>query len=199
MTIYKWNLSGASVLHGFIVLKWCVLAGFVSALLPAWAAEKNIVAIHGFDKMSCADWFGSEENAAVRQQYVSWIRGIVTGYNFGNPDDQVELGHMPGDFALGIYVDNYCHGRSVTPTTSIAGAAFALIGERHGKSGVRVITEPPVVVKEKNANNDASANANSEDTDAFRNWVANQSEDMRSLDIEILRKIYKKEAALQTN
>src|SRR5581483_7447880 len=90
------------------------------------AQEKSLVAIHGFDKMSCEDWLGSEGHVDVREQYIAWVRGVVTGYNYANPGDQVSEGRMPTDFGLAIFVDNYCHSRRAT---SVAGAAFALIAD----------------------------------------------------------------------
>jgi hypothetical protein len=156
---------------------WCLL--FIFTLVPSavYADEKAVVAIHGFDKMSCEDWLSSEGNDDVHGQYIAWIRGIVTGYNFANPDNQVALGRMPGDFTLGLYVSSYCRNHK---STTIAGAAFELIAERRGNSSVHEIAQDPV------------------DTDAFRTWLKRQSDDMRGLDTKVLRNIYTKEMALQS-
>ena len=148
------------------------------------AEEKSFVAIHGFDKMSCQDWFGSEDHPDVRQQYIDWIRGVVTGYNYSNQNDQVALGRMPSDFSLAIYVDNYCHS---SRATSIAGAAFALIAERRGSSVVKVLDD---------AAKAPGKAKDSKDEDAFNDWLDKQSPDMRSLDPQVLKNIYKKESAL---
>jgi hypothetical protein len=155
---------------------------FMLSLLPfaAYADNKAVVAIHGFDKMSCNDWLSSDGNEDVRAIYVAWIRGIVTGYNFANPDDQVALGRMPGDFSLGLFVDSYCRRHR---GSTFAGAAFALIEERRGNSALSELTPS------KAAN----------DSDAFQIWLKRQSADMRSLDIDILRNIYKKEMALESD
>ncbi|HEY8026320.1 MAG TPA: hypothetical protein VIF60_17270 [Burkholderiaceae bacterium] len=148
------------------------------------ADEKSFVAIHGFDKMSCQDWFGSEDHPTVRQQYIDWIRGVVTGYNYSNQNDQVSLGRMPSDFALGVFVDNYCHS---SRATSVAGAAFALIAERRGSTAVQVLGGGGVA--------DTKARGSGEE-DGFNDWLDKQSADMRSLDISVLKNIYKKESAL---
>jgi hypothetical protein len=140
--------------------------------------------------MSCQDWFGSEGNPDVRQQYIDWIRGVVTGYNYANQDDQVALGRMPSDFALAIYVDNYCHSKRAT---SIAGAAFSLIGERRGSSVVKVLDDEQKAPPAK----DGKAAQDVTESDAFRDWLARQSPDMRSLDKNILKNIYVKESAVQ--
>src|SRR5579872_4835617 len=139
--------------------KLAVLAVSLMLALPVLADEKSFVAIHGFDKMSCQDWFGSEDHPDVRQQYVDWIRGVVTGYNYSNQSDQVASGRMPSDFALIIYVDNYCHSPRAT---SIAGAAFALIGERRSSAVVKVLDD--------NAK-PSSKRKDSKDEDAFNDWL----------------------------
>jgi len=161
-----------------------ILVASLFLAVTATAEEKSFVAIHGFDKMSCQDWFGSEDHPDVRQQYIDWIRGVVTGYNYSNQNDQVALGRMPSDFSLAIYVDNYCHSPRAT---SIAGAAFALIAERRGSSVVKVLddaTKAPAKARD------------SADEDGFNDWLDRQSADMRSLDMQVLKNIYKKEQAL---
>lgn len=163
------------------------------------AQDKSFVSIHGFDKMSCQDWFGSEGNPDVRQQYISWIRGVVTGYNYANPGDQVDAGRMPSDFGLGIYVDNYCHSLHAT---SVSGAAFALIAERRGSTVVQVIDSQPkadvkLSIKPKGAagaGNDAPpANPSSAESPGFHEWLAKQSADIKSLGVDLQRDIYRRE------
>jgi hypothetical protein len=141
------------------------------------ADDKAVVAIHGFDKMSCEDWLSFEGNDEVRAQYVAWIRGIVTGYNYADPDNQVALGRMPGDFTLGLYVSSYCRRHK---SSSIAGAAFELITQKRGAASVHEMAHDPV------------------DSDAFHDWLKLQSDDMRGLDVNVLRNIYNKEMALQS-
>jgi hypothetical protein len=155
------------------------LALFLLCVAPCAtrADDKAVVAIHGFDKMSCSDWLDSYGNDEVRAQYIAWIRGIVTGYNFANPDNQVAMGHMPGDFALGLFVDSYCRSHR---STSIAGAAFALIEERRGDAAVTEFKAPE------------------SDANPFQAWLKRQSDDMRSLDINIQRDIYKKQMELDS-
>jgi hypothetical protein len=157
----------------FLVLSMLSMASF--------ADDKESVAIHGFDRMSCEDWLASEDNPDIRGQYIVWIRGIVTGYNFANPDNQVALGRMPGDISLGIFVNSYCRKNK---TKTFAGAAFELIEAKRGSSGVQVMApETP---------------ADPTSTDAFQEWLKRQSDDIRSLDTGVLRNIYKKEMALQS-
>jgi hypothetical protein len=156
----------------------CLFCLCIIASSAVCAEENAVVAIHGFDKMSCEDWLSSDGNDDVRGQYVAWIRGIVTGYNFANPDNQVALGRMPGDFTLGLYVSSYCRNHK---STTIAGAAFELIAQKRGNSGVRELT------------------VDSADSDAYTVWLKRQSDDMRRLDAKLLHNIYDKEMARQSD
>lgn len=153
-----------------------LLIGLISC--SAFAQSKEVVAIHGFDKMSCDDWAASKEDEATRAMYIAWMRGIVTGYNYANPDNQVALGRMPGDFTLGLFVDSYCRQHR---TQSFAGAVFELIQQKRGNGGLSVISSDSP---------DAAP-----DDDGYDAWLKRQSDDMRSLDSKLLHNIYKKETA----
>jgi hypothetical protein len=176
MSFKVFKVSGPKLIKQLSCLL-CLFCLCVIASPVVHAEDKAVVAIHGFDKMSCEDWLSSEGNDDVRGQYVAWIRGIVTGYNFANPDNQVALGRMPGDFTLGLYVSSYCRNHK---STTIAGAAFELIAQKRGASGFHELAQDPV------------------DSDAFHAWLKMQSDDMRGLDIKVLRNIYNKEAALRS-
>ncbi len=192
---------------------WWIAATLLLPASVSLAQEKSFVAIHGFDKMSCDDWFGSEGNPDVRQQYIGWIRGVVTGYNYAHPGDQVSESHMPSDFGLAIFVDNYCHSKRAT---SVAGAAFALIADRRGSATLQVIDDRPKPEAKAKPKDDGSRVAitpggvttengasggdpPSGDPAGFRDWLAHQSADIQSLGVELQRSIYKKESGLKEN
>lgn len=202
--------------------KLVALLAATTFTLPALADNPPVVAIHGFDKMDCRDWLGSEDHPDVRQQYIGWIRGVVTGYNYANPDNQVMQSRMPSDFGLIIFVDNYCHRQKVT---SVAGAAFALILERRGSAAVSELPyNPPAAsitkdtkgvprevrnvkesrdvkdaqdIREVRAETDVKNSKDANVADAFKAWQSRQSADMRSLDKSIQMKIFLKESALE--
>ncbi|HEX8957147.1 MAG TPA: hypothetical protein VF798_12765 [Burkholderiaceae bacterium] len=166
-------------------------------------AQEKSLAIHGFDKMSCEDWLGSEDHAEVRQQYVAWIRGVVTGYNYANPGNQVSDGRMPSDFGLAVFVDNYCHSKRAT---SVAGAAFALIADRRGNAAVQVLDDQPKPEVRIDAGTGAKPAAKSpgkaaqnDETPGFHDWLARQSDDIKSLGVDLQRSIYRREMALKQN
>ena len=53
-------------------------AGFLAGTTAA--APLNIL---GFDDMSCAAWNASKGDPDLRASYVIWIRGVLTGHNYG--------------------------------------------------------------------------------------------------------------------
>jgi hypothetical protein len=74
-------------------------------------------------------------NVMGRVQYHSWFRGFVSGYNFGNPDNQVPLNAMPNEQTLYLYVDKYCRENALNPFIS---AAFRVVEDlRENKSTQR--------------------------------------------------------------
>jgi hypothetical protein len=153
--------------------------------LAAHAGEGNPIAVHGFDHMSCGDWRLSRTTGPVREQYIAWVRGIVTGYNYANPDSQITAGRMPDDGALALYIDGYCRDRPMTP---FVGAAFALIDELHGKEPTPTAPAAPAAPSPPAASSNA----------AFQDWLSRQSADLQSLDTVVQHKIYSKENALDS-
>lgn|GEM_PF-945640 len=186
-----------------------VLLFLVGLSSVAFAQDKEVVAIHGFDRMSCDDWTASQDDDSVRSMYIAWIRGIVTGYNYANPDNQVQLGRMPGDFTVGLFVDSYCRANR---TKSFAGAAFELIMQKRGNGGGVVISDEqdtstspaksPASSKltgSPKSPNSPSVSSAASDDDGYNAWLKQQSDDMRSLDPKLLHNIYKKETAQKAN
>ena len=85
-----------------------------------------MIAIHSFSDTSCGTWVSSAGNEVVRDQYLYWFRGFVSGYNYGNPQHQVALGRLPDPKTLALYVDKYCRHHPLAPFVS---AAFDLVKE----------------------------------------------------------------------
>jgi hypothetical protein len=83
-----------------------------SVLMTTWLEAQSgpkspAVQIFSYEDTSCGAWMSSANNPPVRAQYYSWFRGFVSGYNWGNPNNQV-LRHMPDLATLSLYVDKYC-------------------------------------------------------------------------------------------
>ena len=114
------------------VASMCLLFHFA-----AYAAEDEDlpIAIFSYSDTSCGAWGKSATNKSLRAQYSSWFRGFVSGYNKGNPGNQVQLESMLEGEALFLYVDKYCEEKPLNPFVS---AAFKLVEE---------LRKPPAVTK----------------------------------------------------
>src|SRR3989304_8977514 len=76
-------------------------AALLALLLPAATqAQSRQVNIFSFEDASCAAWMKSSGNKGLRAQYEFWVRGFVSGHNYGNPAQQVKVGALPGSDAL---------------------------------------------------------------------------------------------------
>jgi hypothetical protein len=84
----------------------------------------------------CGAWAKSAGKDMERAQYSYWFRGFVSGYNFGNPDNQVRLERMPDPDTLVLYIDKHCREK---PLERFDGAAFDLVRELrdHSERGDR--------------------------------------------------------------
>ena len=89
-------------------------------------AQSGPIVVHSFEDTSCGAWVSSAQNSAVRAQYSSWFRGFVSGYNYGRPDSQVQLGRLPDPDTLALYVDKFCRENPLQPFFA---AAFRLVDE----------------------------------------------------------------------
>ncbi len=100
------------------------------AVACLWASsavgQSRGIAIFSYQDTSCGAWVGSSDDLAVRAQYHSWFRGFVSGYNFGNPGNQVLLARMPDEQTLYLFVDKYCRDNPLKPFVS---AALKLVEE----------------------------------------------------------------------
>jgi hypothetical protein len=112
-------------MHTFRIFLLSIL--FLSFTKIAVASDDDPIAVFSFEDASCGAWSRSQQNIAVRQAYLYWIRGFATGYNHGSTTKQVTLGSMPNNDTLVLYVDKFCREN---PLLSFIGAAFALVKEQ---------------------------------------------------------------------
>jgi hypothetical protein len=99
----------------------------------AAAEEDRPVAIFSYSDTSCGAWVKSATDESARAQYSSWFRGFLSGYNKGNPSNQVQLGRMPDDDTLFLFVDKFCRENLLNPFIS---AAFKLVEELRERPGL---------------------------------------------------------------
>ena len=93
---------------------------------PLALAQDKPVVVFSYEDTSCGTWINSAGDVAARAQYASWFRGFVSGYNFGNPNNQVQLNRMPDHATLYLYIDKYCRENPLKPFVT---AAFRLVEE----------------------------------------------------------------------
>jgi hypothetical protein len=110
-------------------MKWIhlgVSALYAANFSTAVAQDAPDIAIFSFEDISCAAWTRSQGNEILRTQYGTWFRGFVSGYNFGNPANQVLLGVMPDPAAVVLYIDKFCQNN---PLLAFVAAAVPLVQE----------------------------------------------------------------------
>ncbi len=101
-----------------------LLALSLPAPVPAQGQRVPVNIYWGNEDASCNAWAKSAGNKAIRTYYEFWVRGFVSGHNFGNPAEQVKDGAMPASDALYQYLDEYCREN---PTLSFTGGAIRLV------------------------------------------------------------------------
>jgi len=100
---------------------------FCAGLLAGTAAAASLN-ILGFDDMSCAAWNASKGDPDLRGSYVVWIRGVLTGHNYGQQSQQVS-NISSGTIELNI--NGYC---AQHPNGSFSDAAFRLSDQFSGRN-----------------------------------------------------------------
>jgi len=71
----------------------------------------------GLDDNSCLAWQQSKDDPELRREYVSWIRGFLSGHNYANQKQQVS------DVSRGTveqYVERFCRERPKAEVTEAA-------------------------------------------------------------------------------
>jgi hypothetical protein len=123
-------------------------AALLALLLPAAAqAQSREVKMIWFEDASCSAWSKSAGNKAIRAIYSSWVRGFVSGHNFGNLTQQVKVD--VSDDALYQYIDQYCRDN---PKSSFAGGAIQLVENlREPPAGSKQAPAKPAPAKKEPA------------------------------------------------
>jgi hypothetical protein len=101
-----------------LCLSTCPLTAF------GQSQARDAIPVMSFDDTSCGAWSRSQNTAQLREVYLFWIRGFVSGFNHGSRQYQVQLGAMPDNDTLALYVDTFCRENPLSP---FIGAAFKLV------------------------------------------------------------------------
>jgi hypothetical protein len=100
-----------------------LVAGLLAG--TAAAAPLNIL---GFDDMSCAAWNASKADPDLRGSYVIWIRGVLTGHNYGQQSQQVS---NISSGTIELKINGYC---TQNPNSGFSDAAFRLSDQFSGRN-----------------------------------------------------------------
>jgi hypothetical protein len=106
----------------------------VAVASAATAVQDRPEVIFAFADSSCGAWARSQGNEAGRAQYLYWFRGFVSGYNFGNPSNQVPVGAMPDRDTLALYIDKFCRENPLLPFVQAARQLVQDTRERQNSS-----------------------------------------------------------------
>ncbi len=101
------------------------VAATMFAASPAWAAPLKLLLL---DDMSCAAWTQSASEPEERQNYVDWVRGFLSGHNYGRQKEQVSV---VSNGTIAQFVDRYCR---IHPKGSVADAAMQMSDRFSGRN-----------------------------------------------------------------
>ena len=82
----------------------------------------------GFDDNSCQAWVRSKESPERRREYVSWVRGFLSGHNYANPKQAVS------EVSRGTveqFLERFCRD---TPKADFTEAAYRMSDNYSGRS-----------------------------------------------------------------
>ncbi len=104
------------------------LVWLLSALCMAGAAVAAPLKLLGFDDMSCAAWTASKDDRDVRNSQIVWVRGFLSGHNYGQQSQQVS---SISSGTIEQYVNRYC---TQNPTGAFSDAAMRLSDQFSGRN-----------------------------------------------------------------
>ncbi len=94
----------------FLFLTWNLL------MSPSYSENKNTFTMLSFEDASCASWIQSAKDPKIRQVYIHWFRGFISGYNYG--DEKYSVNSVPNDAATVLHIDKFCRETPLLPFTS---------------------------------------------------------------------------------
>lgn len=104
------------------------LIALLCATLLVGAAQATPIKMLGFDDMSCTAWINSKGDNEQRGTYLIWMRGVLTGHNYGQPSQQVS---SISSGTIEMFVDRYC---KLNPKDQFSEAVFRLSDQFSGRN-----------------------------------------------------------------
>lgn len=96
-------------------------------LLPAsvWAAPP--LKLLGMEDMSCATW-KKQTDPELREPYVQWVRGFLSGHNYANQTKQVA---EVSTSTVAVFINRYC---AENAKSTVAEAAMRMSDQYSGRN-----------------------------------------------------------------
>lgn len=91
----------------------CLLIALATPVSQASAAPLKILEM---DDMSCAGW-KKRTDPELREPYVQWVRGFLSGHNYANQPNQVAVVSAS---TVATFVDRYCAEHASATVTEAA-------------------------------------------------------------------------------
>ena len=110
------------------MIKLTQLACLPCAALLAATVGATPLNILGFDDMSRAAWVAAKDDPEQRHSYVVWIRGFLTGHNYGEQSQQLS---SISSATIENFVNRYC---TQNPGGQFRDAAFRLSDQFSGRN-----------------------------------------------------------------
>ena len=67
--------------------------------------------ILGLSDMTCAAWAKTKSDPELRQPYLDWARGFLSGHNYGQPGKPVSV---VSNGTISVFVDRHCAEKSLS-------------------------------------------------------------------------------------
>ena len=100
----------------------------LAAVVVNGSAMAAPLKILGFEDDSCATWVQSKNEQEQRREFISWVRGFLSGHNYGQPSQQVS---SISSGTIEQYANRYC---ASNPNGQFADAVFRLSDEFSGRN-----------------------------------------------------------------
>lgn len=102
-------------------------AALLCSLLPSLSFAAPPLKLLGMEDMSCATW-KKQTDPEVREPYVQWVRGFLSGHNYANQAKQVA---EVSTSTVAVFINRYCteHAKS-----TVAEAAMRMSDQYSGRN-----------------------------------------------------------------
>ena len=87
-------------MHQSKLLLCCVVTAALSG--PATATPLKVL---GLDDMSCPAWRATKSDPPLREPYLQWVRGFLSGHNYANQSAQIS---EVSAGTVAVFIDRYC-------------------------------------------------------------------------------------------